>query len=77
MDKKYRIVDVHREDAFFPDREALIGCVVDVSEAHRSIVDKGYVAGTLYFKKPVSIDGNLNGGLYFLAVKVEPLGAKR
>lgn len=69
METKYRIVSIHKEDAYYQDRETLIGQEIVLSVI-RFNTKKGYIGAEGQFIDQ-KLRNRFKGGIYFYAVKLE------
>lgn len=69
--RRYKIVGIHKEDAYYPDRKQLIGATGTVVHPSESI--EGFCSCTFTLDNPMTIpDGNGVNPIFF-AVKLEAL----
>jgi len=72
MDKKYKIIKIHKRDGYYGQRKEIAGKIGIFAEHDMSDIDtfpKGFVNGTFY------PDDETDGHYYFYAVKLEEVNA--
>ena len=66
----YKIIGVHKKDAFYQDRKSIIGLIGTFEKDRCQFrVPKGFLAGSFYVSD--GIYPNSDNKIYFCAVKVE------
>lgn len=71
-EERYVIIDIHPNDAFYEDRNELIGKTVTIpSDSHYEIGTDGYSGG--YLRLHGRLNEEENPMLYFWSVMIAPL----
>lgn len=77
--EKYVIVDVHPMDAFYDQKDILLGHIVTVRDDKLNhnypteIISSEYGSGHLLLEEDIDETFSKNDYIYFLAVMIEPL----
>jgi len=68
----YKIVEIHRADAFYDDRKQIIGLVGNFEKSKwQTGVPEGFVAGGFYAPNGTTVYGCDFSEIYFYAVKLK------
>jgi hypothetical protein len=68
----YKIVKIHKADAFYSDRKEIIGLVGRFEKSKwQAGIPEGFVAGNFYAPNETVVNGDSFSEVYFYAVKVK------
>jgi len=70
-----KILEIHKKDAYFQDREALIGATGEFNSHPTEGEAFGWLAGAFTSEERIILSAFTSHDFFFLAVKVEELPA--
>lgn len=74
----YRIIEVHKDDGYYPNWQNIVGSVVSAETKKKHLIHPGFVGGHVTFIKPCPQEPGYMGwrpgeSLYFYAIRLRKI----